>query len=229
MSFWAALVEILTPLREGLLCEGLRGERHFLCGPRHNGCTDSHVLANCGGVDGAAAPTLVHQEEATGGAEPHYVLGLGCASCNGAAACGLFSEAALAASGALSPHVYARYRGSLVELERHAAATAAERAAREEERAAHAAEMRQLREKGAAVEARRREEAASRRYLAANTRSCPRCGRAIEKVEGCDVMVCGKDADGVGRGPDGRLVGCGAKFFWSQARAPVLAAAAVEE
>ena len=45
-------------------------------------------------------------------------------------------------------------------------------------------------------------------------RLCPKCGRAIEKVAGCNAMVCGRDTDG------GRNVqdGCGHHFRWTSAK-----------
>ncbi|CAM9496015.1 unnamed protein product, partial [Ectocarpus sp. 4 AP-2014] len=44
-------------------------------------------------------------------------------------------------------------------------------------------------------------------------RCCPHCGRTIEKLSGCDMMVCGVDAHG------GNVQnGCGKSFLWSQAR-----------
>eukprot|EP00752_Nemacystus_decipiens_P013473 g11932.t1 len=43
-------------------------------------------------------------------------------------------------------------------------------------------------------------------------RSCPKCGRVVEKLSGCDLMVCGVDAHG------GNVQnGCGVKFLWSRA------------
>ncbi|CAM9219754.1 unnamed protein product [Ectocarpus sp. 12 AP-2014] len=44
-------------------------------------------------------------------------------------------------------------------------------------------------------------------------RCCPSCGRTIEKLSGCDSMVCGVDAHG------GNVQnGCGKSFLWSRAR-----------
>ena len=51
------------------------------------------------------------------------------------------------------------------------------------------------------------------RYKADNCRLCPSCGRVIQRLEGCDSMVCGQDAHG------GNVQsGCGAKFNWAQAQ-----------
>lgn len=40
-------------------------------------------------------------------------------------------------------------------------------------------------------------------------KKCPKCGRLIEKLEGCDAMVCGNDAHG-GNAQNG----CGHSFSW---------------
>ena len=48
---------------------------------------------------------------------------------------------------------------------------------------------------------------------AANCRLCPKCGRVVNKLGGCDSMRCGQDAHG------GNVQnGCGASFSWSSAR-----------
>jgi len=50
-------------------------------------------------------------------------------------------------------------------------------------------------------------------YKAKNGRLCPRCGRIIFKLDGCDAMVCGRDCHG------GNVQnGCGFHFSWSSAR-----------
>lgn len=52
------------------------------------------------------------------------------------------------------------------------------------------------------------------RYKAQNCRLCPSCGRVVERIEGCDTMVCGQDAHG------GNVQsGCGHRFNWAQANA----------
>lgn len=48
----------------------------------------------------------------------------------------------------------------------------------------------------------------------ANCRECPRCQRVVEKLEGCDQMICGQDAHG-----GNRQNGCGHHFSWNEARA----------
>lgn len=50
-------------------------------------------------------------------------------------------------------------------------------------------------------------------YKEQHGRLCPRCGRIIVKVDGCDSMVCGRNYHG-GDVQDG----CGANFNWSTAR-----------
>ena len=44
-------------------------------------------------------------------------------------------------------------------------------------------------------------------------RRCPHCGRVVEKLSGCDSMVCGRNY----HGGDVQM-GCGKPFSWSQAR-----------
>lgn len=49
-------------------------------------------------------------------------------------------------------------------------------------------------------------------WKAQHCRHCPACGRAVEKLQGCDAMVCGTDAHG-----GNRQNGCGQSFRWSTA------------
>jgi hypothetical protein len=50
-------------------------------------------------------------------------------------------------------------------------------------------------------------------YKATNCRLCPSCKRVVQRLEGCDSMICGQDAHG------GNIQsGCGAKFNWAQAQ-----------
>lgn len=49
-------------------------------------------------------------------------------------------------------------------------------------------------------------------WKAANCKLCPNCRRAINKLEGCDLMKCGGDYHG-----GNTQNGCGASFNWSQA------------
>merc|ERR1740123_539272 len=50
-------------------------------------------------------------------------------------------------------------------------------------------------------------------WKAANCRVCPRCLRPVQKIEGCDSMVCGGDAHGGNIQP-----GCGHRFSWQVAQ-----------
>ncbi|CAF4753128.1 unnamed protein product, partial [Rotaria sp. Silwood2] len=51
------------------------------------------------------------------------------------------------------------------------------------------------------------------KYKADNCRLCPSCKRVVQRLEGCDSMICGQDAHG------GNVQsGCGAKFNWAQAK-----------
>lgn len=55
---------------------------------------------------------------------------------------------------------------------------------------------------------------ADREYTAKHCRRCPGCARLIEKLSGCDSMICGRDYhsdSGLGAGQ-----GCGCSFKWSQ-------------
>ncbi|CAF0788230.1 unnamed protein product [Didymodactylos carnosus] len=59
---------------------------------------------------------------------------------------------------------------------------------------------------------RYRELLADEKYKAANCRHCPQCRRVVEKLGGCEQMVCGQDADG-----GNNQSGCGHKFVWEKA------------
>jgi hypothetical protein len=49
-------------------------------------------------------------------------------------------------------------------------------------------------------------------YKVDQCRLCPSCRRVVERLEGCDTMICGQDAHG------GNVQsGCGNKFNWSNA------------
>ncbi|CAM4783822.1 unnamed protein product [Rotaria magnacalcarata] len=51
------------------------------------------------------------------------------------------------------------------------------------------------------------------KYKAQNCRYCPHCNRVVERMEGCDSMVCGRDYHG------GNVQsGCGKNFTWEQAK-----------
>ena len=51
---------------------------------------------------------------------------------------------------------------------------------------------------------------ASNAYFARNCKKCPFCSKLVERIEGCDSMVCGRDYHG-----DKQLGGCGGYFDWS--------------
>jgi hypothetical protein len=62
------------------------------------------------------------------------------------------------------------------------------------------------------AEARKREFAEMETWKARNCKCCPHCRRVINKVDGCDAMVCGRNYHG-GDAQDG----CGKDFHWSAA------------
>jgi hypothetical protein len=68
------------------------------------------------------------------------------------------------------------------------------------------------------VRARRRaavEEVMTPAQRAANNiKLCPHCGVPTQKIDGCDVMTCGRDAHGMRRAEGG----CGRGFSWRDAR-----------
>jgi len=49
-------------------------------------------------------------------------------------------------------------------------------------------------------------------WKAENCRLCPKCKKAVEKVDGCNTMICGQNAHGGNRQP-----GCGHRFKWQDA------------
>ena len=54
----------------------------------------------------------------------------------------------------------------------------------------------------------------SQERAALNIKLCPYCGFPVEKIDGCDQMVCGRDAHGSARFAGG----CGKGFKWTEAR-----------
>eukprot|EP00047_Mylnosiga_fluctuans_P003857 m.231340 g.231340 ORF g.231340 m.231340 type:complete len:618 (-) comp12199_c0_seq1:161-2014(-) len=60
---------------------------------------------------------------------------------------------------------------------------------------------------------RRSEQGRDEQWKAQNCRHCPRCNRVIERMSGCDSMVCGQDAHG-----GNQQNGCGTSFSWPSAR-----------
>jgi hypothetical protein len=55
---------------------------------------------------------------------------------------------------------------------------------------------------------------ADEQYKAQRCRRCPSCNRVVEKIDGCDAMLCGRNYHG-----GDQQQGCGARFNWTQARA----------
>jgi hypothetical protein len=51
-------------------------------------------------------------------------------------------------------------------------------------------------------------------YKATRCKLCPHCGSVVEKLSGCDTMVCGQDCHG-----GNTQKGCGARFAYSAAPA----------
>mmetsp|Transcript_6043 Transcript_6043/g.14442 ORF Transcript_6043/g.14442 Transcript_6043/m.14442 type:complete len:742 (-) Transcript_6043:364-2589(-) len=60
-------------------------------------------------------------------------------------------------------------------------------------------------------------------WKAKHCRECPKCRRPVQKLSGCDSMVCGADSHGGNDQP-----GCGHNFEWSQAAAYKAAASSSE-
>lgn len=59
---------------------------------------------------------------------------------------------------------------------------------------------------------RHRELEADEQWKAKKCRTCPNCQRPVQKLQGCDAMVCGSDAHGGNTQP-----GCGHSFSWQAA------------
>lgn len=53
---------------------------------------------------------------------------------------------------------------------------------------------------------------ADEQFKAANCRLCPSCGRVVQKLDGCDSMICGQNYHG-----GDVQSGCGNRFAWSKA------------
>jgi len=62
------------------------------------------------------------------------------------------------------------------------------------------------------------------RYKEANCRHCPHCNKLVERIHGCDAMLCGNDAHGTNNKQDG----CGLNFDWSTAAQYVSSKSAIE-
>jgi len=53
---------------------------------------------------------------------------------------------------------------------------------------------------------------ADEQYKAQNCRLCPQCQRVVQKLDGCDSMICGQNYHG-----GDQQSGCGHRFNWSRA------------
>lgn len=63
------------------------------------------------------------------------------------------------------------------------------------------------------IEGRQKEYQEMESWKAQHCKECPHCKRVVQKIEGCDSMVCGQDAHG------GNVQsGCGKKFQWGRAK-----------
>jgi len=58
-----------------------------------------------------------------------------------------------------------------------------------------------------------REEDAMESWKEKHCKLCPRCNRAIERISGCPLMVCGQNAHG-----GNNQSGCGQRFDWNKAQ-----------
>lgn len=63
------------------------------------------------------------------------------------------------------------------------------------------------------IEGRQKEYQEMESWKAKHCKECPHCNRVVQKIDGCDSMVCGQDAHG---GND--QSGCGKKFYWGRAK-----------
>lgn len=84
---------------------------------------------------------------------------------------------------------------------------------RGEEEAAYAARLRENSSRNDELRRRSEELIRDEQYKAQHCRLCPSCNRVVQRLEGCDKMICGQDAHG------GNVQsGCGTKFNWHQAQ-----------
>jgi len=85
-------------------------------------------------------------------------------------------------------------------------------------------EKEHIKKENKALQQRYQELLEDERYKESHCRKCPSCGRAVEKLEGCDAMSCGRDYHG------GNVQnGCGAKFNWKTAQPYKSSATRVEK
>uniref|UniRef100_A0A6B2L4W0 RBR-type E3 ubiquitin transferase n=1 Tax=Arcella intermedia TaxID=1963864 RepID=A0A6B2L4W0_9EUKA len=74
-------------------------------------------------------------------------------------------------------------------------------------------EKKKIEERNQELQRRYQDLVADEKWKEQNCHACPHCGRPIQKLEGCDSMVCGSDYHG------GNIQnGCGKRFNWSQSQ-----------
>lgn len=84
---------------------------------------------------------------------------------------------------------------------------------RGEVEAVYAAKIQENSSRNAELRRRYEELIRDEQYKAQHCRLCPSCNRVVQRLEGCDKMICGQDAHG------GNIQsGCGMKFNWQQAQ-----------
>ena len=62
------------------------------------------------------------------------------------------------------------------------------------------------------LERRMRELQADEEFKSANCKMCPKCGRVVQKLDGCNLMICGQNYHG-----GDNQNGCGTRFDWARA------------
>lgn len=70
-----------------------------------------------------------------------------------------------------------------------------------------------FRERRAFIEKTRKNFIADEFWKSTHLRHCPQCNRVIEKMSGCDIMICGRDTHG-----GNQQHGCGNRFRWRDAK-----------
>jgi hypothetical protein len=77
----------------------------------------------------------------------------------------------------------------------------------------HEADRTALQQEASAARKRLKEYQKDEMWKAKNCRCCPHCHKPVSKIEGCDAMRCGYDADT----KDNHQPGCGKSFDWAKA------------